>query len=105
MMGLSALSLDPLSNVFTLLARAELDDAHLRQAVFAERIVSRDLLDLLSTGSHGDDNAAVAWNLAAGDQKVARCVILLEELHVGAHVRIDFGQWGLVTKLDDEHGN
>lgn len=37
------------------------------------------------------------------DDKVPRRVILLQELHVRRHVRVDFCKFSFVNELDDEH--
>ena len=50
-----------------------------------------------------EDDAAVARDLAARDEEFAAGVVLLQERHVGTHVRVDFLQVRLIDELDDEH--
>src|SRR4029078_11389259 len=98
------LLVDPGADVVRALARAKLDDPEFREAGFHVRIVLHDRLDLGACLARCDDDAAVARYLAPGNDERPRRVMLLEERHVRAHLRIDRGELGLVDQLDDEHG-
>ena len=69
----------------------------------AERILLHDRLNLRSTRPDREDDSAIPRNLAPRDQEVAGGVILLQELDVRRHVRVDLGEIDLVDQLDDEH--
>ena len=68
-----------------------------------EGVLFGDGLDLRSTLTDGEDDAAVAWNLPAGDQEGAGGVVLLQEHDMRRHVRVDLREVDLVGELDDEH--
>ena len=96
--------LDPLLNVVRALAGSELDDPEVGEAVLVKRIFLDDGLDLPSTGADGQDDPAVSRYLSTRDQEIAGRVILLQEDDMCAHMRVDFGEVGLVGEFDDEHG-
>ena len=73
------------------------------EPVLVERILLDQRFDLLSALADGQDDPAVARNLPAGDQERAVRVVLLEELDVRGHVRIDILQVAFVCELYDEH--
>src|SRR5260221_10285324 len=85
------------------LARPEFNQPKVGQATSHERIARDDRLYFLLALAGGDDDAAVARNLASRHQERAARVMLLEELHMRGPGRIDRRQWRLVGELDDEH--
>src|SRR6185436_15117042 len=91
-------------DVVRALARAELDDANVHQALRVERVLFRDCFNRLAALADGEDDPAVTRNLAAGHQEVPCRVVLAHEFHVRGHVRVDLLEIGLVDELDDEHG-
>src|SRR5262245_47389005 len=104
MAGWSESPVNPLWKVGCALARPELDDAKLREPVSVERVLPDDVLDLLPTFARRDDDPAVPRDFPAGDEKVARCVVLLQKRDVRRHVRVDVRQICRIRQLDDEHG-
>src|SRR5260221_12523523 len=76
-------------DVLGALARAELDHARVGEPFPAERNLRDDCLDLLPAVRDRDDDAAVARDLAAGDDEVSRRVVLLEEPPMGRHAPVD----------------
>ena len=94
---------DAFLNVVRALARAELDDAEVGEAVRVERIFTDDSVDLFAALANRQDDAAVTRDFSSRDDKVPRRVILLQELHVRRHVRVDFCKFSFVNELDDEH--
>jgi len=70
-----------------------------------KRILLDDGLDLVAAVADADDDSTISWNLPAGDEEVTGGVVLVEELDVGRHVRIDFRERGGVFQFDDEHGH
>src|SRR4051812_3812280 len=90
------LLIDPGADVVRALARSKLDDPEFREAVLHERIVLDDRLDLGARLPCRDDDAAVARDLAPGDDECTRRVVLLEERHVRAHLAVDRAEGGLV---------
>src|SRR5436190_18611338 len=93
----------PIRDVIRALARAKLDDANVGETFRVERVLLRDRFDGVATLADGKDDPAVARNLAARHEEVARRVVLAHELHVRAHVGVDLLEIGLVAELDDEH--
>jgi hypothetical protein len=102
---MSSRSLDPLLNVLSTLTRAELDDAKFGETVLVKRIFPDDRFDLAPTLANGEDDPAIARNLAARDEEITGSVVLLQEPDVRGHVRVDFREVGLVDEFDDEHGD
>jgi hypothetical protein len=96
--------LDPFLNVVRALAGSELDDPKVGEAVLAKRIFLDDGFDLPSADADGQDDPAISRYLSTRDEKIAGSVVLLQENDVRGHVRVDFGEVGLVGKFDDEHG-
>jgi hypothetical protein len=86
------------------LAGAELDDPKVREPVFEKRIFLDDRFDLPSIRGDGQDDPAISRNFSTRDQKIAGSVVLLQENDVRGHVRVNFGEVGLVGQLDHEHG-
>jgi hypothetical protein len=95
--------LDPLLNVERSLAGAELDDPKVRKPVLEKWIFLDDGFDLQSILANGQDDPAISRYLSTRDQEIAGGVVLLQENDVRGHVRVNFGEVGLVGKLDDEH--
>src|SRR5204862_3192337 len=87
------------------LAHAKLDDPKIRETELAKRVLLRDRLDLLPILAYGENDAAVPWNFAAGDDERSGRVLLLEVSHVRAHRTVDLREVRLVNQLDDEHGS
>src|SRR5262245_13973822 len=96
-------ALDSLLNVIGLLTRPELDDANVREAVGHKGVFLHDGFDRLAVLADRQDDATIARYLAAGDQKVAGRVVLLQEADVRCHLCIDRLERGCVDELDDEH--
>src|SRR5262245_58878421 len=95
--------IEALLDVVGALAGAELDDADVGEAARAERILAHDRVDLLAARADRENDAAVARDLAARDEEMSGGIVLLQELHVRRHVRVDLRQRHLVDQLDDEH--
>src|SRR5690606_26550543 len=94
---------DELAHVLGALTRAKLDDSKVGEIALDERVLHDDRLYLLLVISDRKDDAAHARDLAARNQEVAGGVVLVQERHVRAHVRIDLSKVRLVDELDDEH--
>ena len=69
-----------LLNVLGTLAGAKLDDPQVGETVLAERILSDDGFDLSSARTDGQDDSAVARDLAARDQEMPGGIVFLQEL-------------------------
>src|SRR5262249_18462803 len=63
--------LDPLLNVVRALARAELDDAKVGEAVHVKRVFLDDGFDFPPALAHGEDDAAIARDLSARNEEIA----------------------------------
>src|SRR5438552_17367954 len=79
----------PRLEVVCTLAHAKLDDPKIRETELAKRVLLRDRLDLLPILAYGENDAAVPWNFAAGDDERSGRVLLLEVSHVRAHRTVD----------------
>src|SRR5262245_59845639 len=95
--------IDALLDIVSALARPKLDDAEICQVVRHERIFPDDRLNLLPGLTHGQDDTAIARNLATGHQEIPRSVMHLQEPDVRAHVRVDLVKARLIDEFDDEH--
>ena len=83
--------LDAFLNIVRALARTELDDPKLREAMLVKRIILDDGFDFRPAFTDGEDDAAISRYLAARDQKIAGRIVLLQENDVRGHVRVDVG--------------
>ena len=95
---------DSFLNVVGPLAGSELDDPKVCKAVRVKRIFYDDGFDLPSIFADRHDDSAISRYLSARDQKIAGSVVLLQELDVCCHVRVDVGEVDLVSKFDDKDG-
>src|SRR5687767_4996110 len=87
---------EPLGEVLRALAGAKLDDPKLRQPERVKRVFGDDGLDLGAAARHRHDDAAVARDLPARDDEMARGIVLVQEGDVRRHVRIDLVEASLV---------
>ena len=94
---------DSFREIVCTLARSELNDAKIREAVRVKRVFLDDGLDLLPILAHGQDDPSVPRDLSARDEEISGSVILVQKRDVRGHVRVDFGEVNLVRELDDEH--
>ncbi len=85
------------------LARSELNDAKIREAMRVKRVFLDDGLDLLPILAHGQDDPSVPRDFSARDEEMSGSVILVQKRDVRGHVRVDLGEVDLVRELDDEH--
>ena len=99
----AAFTIDPLLDIVRTLAGSELDNAKIGEAVLVEGIFVDDRFDLRPTVANRQDDPAVSRYFPAGDQKISRRIVFLQELHVGRHVRVDGAKVGFVDQLDNEH--
>src|SRR5450631_3087159 len=94
---------DSFREIVCTLARSELNDAKIREAVRVKRVFLHDGLDLLPILAHGQDDPSVPRDFSARDEEMSGSVILVQKRDVRGHVRVDFGEVDLVRELDDEH--
>jgi hypothetical protein len=102
--GRRSVPLEPFLNVVRALTGSELDDPKVCEAVHVKRIFGDDRFYLAATLPDRQDDPAVSRYLSTGDEEIAGSVILLQEVDVRGHVRVNFGEVRLVDKFDDEHG-
>src|SRR5688500_17567472 len=95
---------DSFLNVVRPLAGSELDDPKVRKAVRVKRVFYDDGFDLPSIFADRHDDSAISRYLSARDQEIAGSVVLLHDIDMRCHVRVDFGEVDLVRKFDDKHG-
>jgi hypothetical protein len=101
--GSADISNDPFLDVVGALARSELDDAKVGEAPRMKGIFLDDGLDLLPTRAYRQDDSTIAWDLSARDEEIARRVVLLQELDVRDHVRVDFREADFIGQFNDKH--
>jgi len=80
------------------------DDAKVSETMLVKRIFLDDRFDFVSTLAQGQDDAAIPWYFSTRDEKVTGSVVLLQELDVRSHVRVNFTQVSFIDELDNEHG-
>jgi hypothetical protein len=83
---------DPLLDIVSALAGAELDDPEVGETMRMERIFLDNRFDVLTTLADRQDNPAISRDLSTRDQEIAGSVILLQEDDVRGHPRVDFGE-------------
>lgn len=68
-----------------------------------ERVLADDVIHFFFGIRQRQDDTTGSWYFTSGGDKYILFVVLLQELHMVAHVRVQLFQWNDVVEVDDEH--